>query len=762
MPYSGRCACCGEAGRSKKFASAPNGENIPSYALECDLKFASEKNNRLCLGCCRIIEKKHTAVVDTHAPNNAPMSRQEILAIGDGMHRLLREQGTDNRVELPSARGPSSTWERKVRPRVDNNNCSAETLRLRAKAMESEREWHSSLDTNADEENENSMERLRVAEVKRQPHEYISAMKEAGLTVDHKLSAHETVHLQTLLKAPTRTMRILRSFLQQHGIDIFESEQTSRRHVNTLRHNIETGTVNWQVKIKPKKKEKKLTTATTTATMTANDTEEDDNEPKMKDVEVTFARVVDVAEVLNSQLDEIIRTNRFKTHGCIPKDQVWCSLIGDKGGHSVKLGVNIINNEAPLARSSVYILAMYEGAGEEYELVKQIMQPIIDQVYAWQASLLESRKLTAVIFPGGDFPWMSLMHGLSDLGQFFCIHCLCSLRKLTEDRGKSHSPKKKRYKSRTLPHHCEHQADFERRMRNKVEAQDCFNCINPPLLSSGAYSHISVMPLHTFLGVGGELPYSILRHETAELDKLVQKDNKLVKYKPKKPEYKQPFTTALDTLMKKLCVSRKGNRGHSLVGNDVHTILLPENQERLCALLKPRKIGRNRNVYGNTDAADKLSHLLYVIGEMYAIATCARALTDDEIRGLDTLGNELAEWYPQNYPNRTITPKFHVATHHLPQFAAKYGTVGLVSEHCLESTHAAFKKYDMRYACDGNGERALESALNQNLLEHDARLGTFSLQRRICPDCKSEIRQLGKRIRTEPDIVRCSCVSQSQ
>ena len=256
--------------------------------------------------------------------------------------------------------------------------------------MESEREWHSSLNTNDDEANENSTERLRVAEVKRQPEEYISAMKEAGLTVDYKLSAHETVHLQTVLKAPARTMRILRSFLQQHGIDIFTSEKTSRRHVTTLRHNIETGTVKWQVKINKKKKKN------------ANNSEaKNDCEEKMKDVEVTFARVVDVAgqchvdvaDVLNSQLDEIIRTKRFKTHGCIPEGQVWCSLIGDKGGHSVKLGVNIINNEAPLSRSSVYILAMYEGAGEEYQLIRQIMQPIIDQVYAWAVVAVRVKRI---------------------------------------------------------------------------------------------------------------------------------------------------------------------------------------------------------------------------------------------------------------------------------------------------------------------------------------------------------------------------------
>ncbi len=212
-----------------------------------------------------------------------------------------------------------------------------------------------------------------------------------------------------------------------------------------------------------------------------------------------------------------------------------------------------------------------------------------------------------------------------------------------------------------------------------------------------------------------------------------------------------------------LCVSRKGNRGHTLVGNDVHTMLQPENRERLCALLKPRTIhDRNPNIYGNSVAANKLSYLLELISDMYQIATVARKLTDDEISGLRTLGNELAEWYPRNYPERTITPKFHVATHHIPEFAAKYRTVGLVSEHCLESTHAEFKKYDQRFACDGNGERALRSSLHQNMLEHDARLGTFSLQRRVCQDCGAEIRQLGKRIRIEPDIVRCACVSQSQ
>ena len=98
----------------------------------------------------------------------------------------------------------------------------------------------------------------------------------------------------------------------------------------------------------------------------------------------------------------------------------------------------------------------------------------------------------------------------------------------------------------------------------------------------------------------------------------------------------------------------------------------------------------------------------------------------------------------------------------MSEFAARYRTVGLVSEHCLESTHPEFNKYDQRFACDGNGEVGLRASLEQNMLEHDARLGEFSLKRRTCADCGREIRQLGKRIRTEPDIVRCACKSQSQ
>lgn len=103
-----------------------------------------------------------------------------------------------------------------------------------------------------------------------------------------------------------------------------------------------------------------------------------------------------------------------------------------------------------------------------------------------------------------------------------------------------------------------------------------------------------------------------------------------------------------------------------------------------------------------------------------------RSRYDDEITQLKSLSIELAEYYRKNYPERTITPKFHVATHHMSEFAEKYRTVGLVSEHCLESTHAYYKRHDQRrFICDRNA-----ISVKQNMLEHDARWGSINLPRR--------------------------------
>ena len=99
----------------------------------------------------------------------------------------------DNCVSLPSTRGPSTTGGTLTKPRVDNNACGAKTLRGRAKADETVRDRLSAVTENSNKENEDNVQRLRVAEVNRQPEEYIDAMEEAGLTVHFNAAVAVTV-----------------------------------------------------------------------------------------------------------------------------------------------------------------------------------------------------------------------------------------------------------------------------------------------------------------------------------------------------------------------------------------------------------------------------------------------------------------------------------------------------------------------------------------------------------------------------------------
>jgi hypothetical protein len=83
---------------------------------------------------------------------NRRVARREV-ATGENMRRILRDEGNDNCVILPSARGPSTTWCKLPTPRVDNNDCLAETLRRRAKLLESIRERLSAVSDNSDMQN---------------------------------------------------------------------------------------------------------------------------------------------------------------------------------------------------------------------------------------------------------------------------------------------------------------------------------------------------------------------------------------------------------------------------------------------------------------------------------------------------------------------------------------------------------------------------------------------------------------------------------
>ena len=105
--------------RSKKFASAPEMANryqnvhLPT---RYDQFYSDESIIFYVLVAAAKLRKKRPQSFHDSIPttNTTPMSRQEKLVLADGMRRILREEGADNRVELPSSRGPHHrSWERK-------------------------------------------------------------------------------------------------------------------------------------------------------------------------------------------------------------------------------------------------------------------------------------------------------------------------------------------------------------------------------------------------------------------------------------------------------------------------------------------------------------------------------------------------------------------------------------------------------------------------------------------------------------------------
>ena len=66
----------------------------------------------------------------------------------------------------------------------------------------------------------------------------------------------------------------------------------------------------------------------------------------------------------------------------------------------------------------------------------------------------------------------------------------------------------------------------------------------------------------------------------------------------------------------------------------------------------------------------------------------AEFLTDREVTTLCSRCWELGHWFPKNFPNETIPPKLHFLISHIPECALRWRTIGLLSEHGLESVHA--------------------------------------------------------------------------
>jgi hypothetical protein len=84
----------------------------------------------------------------------------------------------------------------------------------------------------------------------------------------------------------------------------------------------------------------------------------------------------------------------------------------------------------------------------------------------------------------------------------------------------------------------------------------------------------------------------------------------------------------------------------------------------------------------------------------------------------------LAELWP-----RTFTPKFHVLTHHMPQFARDWSSIGLASEQCVESSHRLFNSLDVTFAGMTNMILKLKSMVKRFRLRASTSVSDYTPKR---------------------------------
>jgi hypothetical protein len=233
--------------------------------------------------------------------------------------------------------------------------------------------------------------------------------------------------------------------------------------------------------------------------------------------------------------------------------------------------------------------------------------------------------------------------------------------------------------------------------------------------------------------LNGDTDYVIDNNTSAQLNnqmkQLLAQKKQLEKEIAEKVEkwnsVKGYFHNRFEQFLRGIKVFHKGNFGHSLVGSEAHKLFQQHNIVEMTNILRSNAIAQHNDQfikYGNDAEANKLQGLMEILSKLYKLCTPARKLEQEEISKIRTKSSELLQYYTANYPNRSITPKLHNLIHHFPVLAEMHKTLGLLSEHGIESLHRRFKLYDSTYCSIRDPVKQLLYCIRMHTLAIDARI----------------------------------------
>ncbi|XP_072023493.1 uncharacterized protein [Amphiura filiformis] len=177
------------------------------------------------------------------------------------------------------------------------------------------------------------------------------------------------------------------------------------------------------------------------------------------------------------------------------------------------------------------------------------------------------------------------------------------------------------------------------------------------------------------------------------------------------------FETNLNDTLKKIGVQRQAYHSQCFVGNHCKIIL---SKIELLLDVIPACVFKN-NMLG-------LFKRLRSIFRLFK----SEFLTDIEVRALCVRCWELGTWFPKKFPNESIPPKLHMLICHVPEFVQKWRTVGLLSEHGLESVHKDINSIERIYCTVRHSEEKMRLVIGN----HQQRSNTDTASIQVSPKNK--------------------------
>ena len=435
------------------------------------------------------------------------------------------------------------------KPRIGSGDASARTLRERSRLIEKVITAISvpPVAMGSPEEERHVRAQL-VHTVKRSRETYEAVVRKVGLDVQVRLGPDEMVELKAITGMPYSAQRVLRTFLQSKGMDVFSSEHKLRAAVKQLEVPCEVGQF----------------------------TPEDEEQQSQ-----SYARIP--ASQLWTTLGSLARA-RYRRGELVwwpnqPADKLFFLLVGDKGGSSTKLQLVWLNSREPQSSRSATLLGLVEES-DTYEVVSAVFGPALRTLGtvpdSWcvtdvgdeAAAAVPVRPLSpnlrldekrpknegigewdydvnnryrshlckqcrvrdstppisppkidvrhVVIFYGGDVMWVHTLLGTQGPGAtYFCTTCTARLDDLKWQSGKVHSPistkaevdgaAELRSAARTLQSLQQHSHHFTVDQASIAEGSDYQNCVRPPLIYSEINEFLAIPSLHIKQGLVGNI-----------------------------------------------------------------------------------------------------------------------------------------------------------------------------------------------------------------------------------------------------------------